>query len=163
MFWDRLVSFVVIGLRMQSDWLAYEYATCRDIYVGMTCGNLDKRSFLITFHPYIPNFLKCTCPHSFPMVFFTAFVTLYSMLSVRMVSIFRFSCWSEKFCYFAHWLYSLFVVDLFVHVCLFVLSFCLLSQWPSNCTQPLTVKGLLAYAFSSLFVFHLSLSLSCEL
>ena len=32
--------------------------TCRDIYVGVSCGQLDMRSFLNMFHPY-------PCPHTF--------------------------------------------------------------------------------------------------
>ena len=35
-----------------------EYTTCRDIYVGVTCGQLDMRSFLNMLHPY-------PCPHTF--------------------------------------------------------------------------------------------------
>ena len=31
--------------------------TCRDIYVGVTCGQLDMRSLLNMFHPY-------HCPHT---------------------------------------------------------------------------------------------------
>ena len=66
------MSVVVIGFQMQSDWLAYnEYTTWRDIYVGVTCGQLDMRSFLNIFHPYlVPILFHWSVIPTFSKIFF---------------------------------------------------------------------------------------------
>ena len=39
--------------------------TCRDIYVGVTCGQLDMRLFLNMFHPYLVPILFSPVGHSY--------------------------------------------------------------------------------------------------
>ena len=62
------------------DWLAYnKYTTCRDIYVGVTCGQLAMRSLLNMFHPY-------PCPHTF-------FTSQSSLHSLKFLKIFYCAFW----------------------------------------------------------------------